>query len=177
MRLKLSLLAGALVALSSPAFAAGKCTPCLEFYDVRAGFHQFVGAQEVSRCGAQTTVRARHVYGYVDDNDRAIFERVMTGQPVFDAAIPIGEVCGKAKVNRVKRELQAMTEAASEKYANLGYAIMRQTASVALNTACAEEAERIRLKLASQGYVESRPVIESPLNLTDGSLPPPPPPP
>jgi hypothetical protein len=177
MRLKLSLLAGALAVLSAPALAAGKCTPCLEHYDVRAGFHQFVGAQEVSRCGGQTRVRARHVYGYVDNSDRAIFERVMTGQPGFDAAIPIGEACGKAKVARVKRELQAMTDAASDKYANLGFSIVRQAASVALNTACAEEAERVRLKLARDGYAEVRPVIESPFNLSDGSLPPPPPPP
>ncbi|MFO1090797.1 MAG: hypothetical protein U1E46_14595 [Hyphomicrobiales bacterium] len=165
------------IASASAARAGSQCVPCLEFYDVRAGFHQFVGAQDVKRCGNRTTAGRQYVYGYVDGSDAGNFSRIMAGDPGFDAAVPIGRACGARNVSEIKRELQQMTDAATEKYANLGYTILRQSASLLLNTACAEEAERVRMRLSQHGYVSPGPVVESPLNLTDGSIPPAPPPP
>jgi hypothetical protein len=164
-------------ALPGAAQAGAACTPCLQFYDVSAGFHRFVGAQEVRRCGSSSKPVGQHVYGFVDDSDRAIFARVLSGNPGFDTAIPIGEACGKRKVAQVKRDLQRLTDEASARYGNPGYTVARQAATPLLNTACAEEAERVRLKLSSLGVGSAPPVLESPLNLGQGALPPPPPPP
>jgi hypothetical protein len=164
-------------AMSGEARAGAACTPCLKFYDVSAGFHRFVGAQEIRRCGSKDTPVRQHVFGFVDGTDRAIFARVMSGDAGFDVAVPIGEACGKRNVAKAKRALQSLTEAASAKYANPGYTIVRQAATPLLNTACAEEAERARLTLARMGFAASPPVLESPFNLNEGALPPAPPPP
>jgi hypothetical protein len=168
----------ALVAAALPgaAMAAGACTPCLQFYDVSAGFHRFVGAQEVRRCGSASKPAGQHVYGFVDHSDRAIFARIMSGDAGFDTAVPIGEACGKRKVTQAKRELQQLTDQASARYANLGYTVARQAATPLLNTACAEEAERVRLKLSALGIASAPAVLESPLNLGQTAPPPPPPP-
>jgi hypothetical protein len=165
------------VAIPGDSRADAACTPCLIFYDVSAGFHRFVGAQEVRRCGSRTAAGRQHVFGYVDNSDRAIFARIMSGDPGFDVAAPIGEACGKRNVAKAKRELEALTRAASAKYADLGYTVARQAATPLLNTACAEEAERARLALARMGFAGSPPVLESPFNLGEGAVPPPPPPP